>query len=83
MNQAELIETVATNAGIKKADAAKVVQAVFEGISGALCGWRVSDFAWAGCGPPVKAATRAPAKSWRSPLPRLRSSSRPSSCAIW
>jgi len=36
MNQAELIETVATNAGIKKADAAKVVQAVFEGISGAL-----------------------------------------------
>lgn len=36
MNQAELIETVATNAGIKKADAAKVVQAVFEGISSAL-----------------------------------------------
>lgn len=36
MNQAELIETVATNADIKKADAAKVVQAVFEGISSAL-----------------------------------------------
>ncbi|AWK85583.1 HU family DNA-binding protein [Azospirillum thermophilum] len=36
MNQAELIDTVATTAGIKKADAAKVVQAVFEGISGAL-----------------------------------------------
>jgi DNA-binding protein HU-beta len=36
MNQAELIETVATNAGIKKADAAKVVQAVFEGITSAL-----------------------------------------------
>lgn len=36
MNQAELIETVATTAGIKKTEAAKVVQAVFEGISSAL-----------------------------------------------
>ncbi|MCW2245627.1 DNA-binding protein HU-beta [Azospirillum fermentarium] len=36
MNQAELIETVATTAGIKKTEAAKVVQAVFEGISAAL-----------------------------------------------
>jgi DNA-binding protein HU-beta len=36
MNQAELIDTVATSAGIKKADASKVVQAVFEGISSAL-----------------------------------------------
>lgn len=36
MNQAELIESVATTAGIKKTEAAKVVQAVFEGISSAL-----------------------------------------------
>ncbi|WP_207458784.1 HU family DNA-binding protein [Azospirillum sp. SYSU D00513] len=36
MNQAELIDTVATSAGIKKADASKVVQAVFEGIQAAL-----------------------------------------------
>lgn len=36
MNQAELIDTIATNAGIKKSDAAKVVQAVFEGITSAL-----------------------------------------------
>lgn len=36
MNQAELIETVATSAGIKKTEAAKVVQSVFEGISSAL-----------------------------------------------
>ncbi|WP_282184083.1 HU family DNA-binding protein [Azospirillum brasilense] len=36
MNQAELIETIATNAGIRKSDAAKVVQSVFEGISSAL-----------------------------------------------
>lgn len=36
MNQAELIESVATTAGIKKTEAAKVVQAVFESISGAL-----------------------------------------------
>ncbi|HEY0835050.1 MAG TPA: HU family DNA-binding protein [Azospirillum sp.] len=36
MNQAELIESVATAADIKKTEAAKVVQAVFEGISSAL-----------------------------------------------
>ena len=36
MNQAELIETVASSADIKKTEAAKVVQAVFEGISSAL-----------------------------------------------
>jgi DNA-binding protein HU-beta len=36
MNQAELIDTVATTADIKKTDASKVVQAVFEGISSAL-----------------------------------------------
>lgn len=36
MNQAELIETVASAAGIKKTEAAKVVQSVFEGISSAL-----------------------------------------------
>ncbi|HYD66447.1 HU family DNA-binding protein [Azospirillum sp.] len=36
MNQAELIESVANAAGIKKTEAAKVVQSVFEGISSAL-----------------------------------------------
>lgn len=36
MNQAELIDTVAAAAEIKKSDAAKVVQAVFEGITAAL-----------------------------------------------
>jgi DNA-binding protein HU-beta len=36
MNQAELIESVATTAGIKKSDAAKVIQSVFEGITSAL-----------------------------------------------
>lgn len=36
MNQAELIESVATAAGIKKSDAAKVIQSVFEGITSAL-----------------------------------------------
>jgi DNA-binding protein HU-beta len=36
MNQAELIDAVATAAGLKKTDAAKVIQSVFEGITGAL-----------------------------------------------
>lgn len=36
MNQAELIEAVASASGIKKTDAAKVIQSVFEGITGAL-----------------------------------------------
>jgi len=36
MNQTELVETVATASGIKKTDASKVVQSVFEGISTAL-----------------------------------------------
>ncbi len=36
MNQAELIDAVATAAGIKKTEAAKAVQTVFEGISDAL-----------------------------------------------
>lgn len=36
MNQAELIEAVASASGIKKTDAAKVIQSVFEGITAAL-----------------------------------------------
>ena len=36
MNQAELIDSVAAVAGLTKADAAKVVQAVFSGIQATL-----------------------------------------------
>jgi len=36
MNQTELIDAVAATAGIKKSDAAKVIQAVFEGLTGSL-----------------------------------------------
>lgn len=36
MNQTELIDAVAVTAGIKKSDAAKVIQAVFEGLTGSL-----------------------------------------------
>lgn len=36
MNQTELIDAVAQTAGIKKSDAAKVIQAVLEGLTGSL-----------------------------------------------